>query len=79
MKILSKKEYTVDFKQVLQDMGSILVSKYGFKTAKLSGKTCLDQSTAPIVQFLTWLESTPEAMQVLKNVTDNKDQIRKIV
>lgn len=46
-------------------MGDELVDRYGFKRANLAGNNKLDQSTTPIVEFLIWLESTPEAKQVL--------------
>ena len=58
----------VELKQILQEMGSTLVTDYGFRPGKLEGKHCLDQSTAPIILFLIWLESTPEAKQVLANM-----------
>lgn len=58
----------MELKQILQEMGSTLISDYGFTPAHLEGKHCLDQSTAPIVLFLIWLESTPEAKQVLADM-----------
>lgn len=58
----------MELKQILQEMGSTLVESYGFKPAKLEGGRSLNQSTAPIVEFLIWLESTPEAKQVLADM-----------
>lgn len=58
----------MELKHILQEMGDTLVSTYGFKKANLSGGQCLDHSTAPIVQFLIWLDSTPEAKAVLSQM-----------
>lgn len=61
-------EEIVELKQILQEMGSTLVDRYGFKRANLVGNNHLDNSTTPIVEFLLWLESTPEAKQVLADM-----------
>ena len=55
----------MQLKQILTEMGESLVHQYGFRPASLAGTQSLDRSTTPVVHFLIWLESTPEAKEVL--------------
>jgi hypothetical protein len=68
----------MDLKELLKVMGDDLVNQYGFKVSRLEGKSCQNQSTAPILQFLCWLENTPEAKTVLENIGRAPKQKSKI-
>ncbi len=58
----------MDLKKVLQEMGHYLVEEHGFRAVSLAGSQKLDQTTAPIVEFLVWLDSTPQAKSVLESM-----------
>jgi len=58
-----------DLWEVLSDLGSRLVQKHGFSVADLQGcSTYVNRTTEPLVRFLVWLQHTPEAGDVLRDM-----------
>jgi hypothetical protein len=55
-----------DVVEMLQEMKDRLVADFGFATAHLAGEAHLNRTTEPLVRFLLWLESTPEAQTALQ-------------
>jgi hypothetical protein len=52
--------------RLLQEMLDRLVADFGFEPVKLAGEAHLNRTTEPVVRFLLWLESTPEAQTSLR-------------
>ena len=51
---------------LLHEMLDRLVADFGFEPVKLAGEAHLNRTTEPVVRFLLWLESTPEAQTSLR-------------
>lgn len=58
----------MDIRDALQNLGKELVLKYGFTRSNLVGKTKLANNTAMIEEFLIWLDNTPQAEKLLKEM-----------
>jgi hypothetical protein len=59
----------LDLRQMLADLGNRLVHEYGFRAADLQGcSTHLNRTTEPLVRFLVWLQHTPEACYLLRDM-----------
>jgi hypothetical protein len=57
-----------DLKQVLLRLGDKLVKEHDFSPAALSPGGEKPKTTSPLVQFLWWLDKTPEAREELENL-----------
>jgi hypothetical protein len=54
---------------MLADLGNELIQKHGFSPADLQGcSTYVNRTTEPLVRFLVWLQHTPEAASVLRDM-----------
>jgi hypothetical protein len=58
----------MNLKSVLNLLQQKLVSEHRFEDTPLMGREHLSRSTHPIQMFMTWLESQPEVLQVLKKM-----------
>ena len=56
-----------DMKQLLLRLGNTLVQEHGFVPAGL-GNNIKSKTTDPLVQFLIWLDKTPEARDELEDM-----------
>ena len=59
----------MDFQTTLARLKEKLENDFQFRRSTLSGGKPICQSTEPIVLFVAWLENTPEAQQVIKELT----------
>ena len=57
-----------DLRQLLAELGTRLVQDHGFRPASLIGTSVQDRSAEPLVRFLIWLDQTPEALNVLREL-----------
>lgn len=55
----------MDMRIALLELEKRLVDVHGFKKVQLAGTGHITADTAPIVQFLAWLDSTPQAKETL--------------
>ena len=58
----------MDLQHTLLKLRSKLEQEYKFRRSELVGNQCLSRTTEPIELFLAWLESTPEAQEVLEEL-----------
>lgn len=58
----------MDFQTTLMRLREKLENDYQFRKSTLAGGRPICQSTEPIALFLAWLENTPEAQKVLKDL-----------
>ena len=56
----------VDVVGMLQEMRDYLVGEFAFEHVQLAGEGHLNRTTEPVVRFLVWLESMPEAQVALR-------------
>jgi hypothetical protein len=63
-------------RETLAELGHKLVAKYGFSAADLQGcSSYVNRTTEPLVRFLIWLQHTPEAGAVLRDMGVWQDNI----
>ncbi len=60
----------MDFQTTLTRLKEKLENDFQFRKSTLSGGKPICQSTEPIALFVAWLENTPEAQQVLNDLTN---------
>lgn len=58
----------MDFQTTLARLKEKLENDFQFRKSTLAGGKPICQSTEPIALFVAWLENTPEAQQVLKEL-----------
>jgi len=59
----------VNLWDMLHDLGSKLIFEHGFSPANLHGcSNHVNRTTEPLVRFLVWLQHTPEAVAVLREL-----------
>jgi hypothetical protein len=59
----------VDLRRLLDHLGNALIENYGFSPAELhGGSSYLNRTTEPLVRFLVWLQHTPEAGAILRDM-----------
>lgn len=61
----------MNFQNTLLHLREKLENEFQFRKSTLSGGKPICQSTDPIALFLAWLENTPEAQKVLKELEVN--------
>ncbi len=59
----------MELQNILIQLRSKLENDYRFRHSELVGQQHISQSTAPIQQFLAWLESTPEVKEILQEIS----------
>lgn len=59
----------MDFQTTLARLKEKLENDFQFRKSTLAGGKPICQSTEPIALFVAWLENTPEAQQVLNDLT----------
>jgi len=59
----------MDFQDTLLRLRERLETDFQFRKSTLSGGKPICHSTEPIALFVAWLENTPEAQQILKELT----------
>jgi hypothetical protein len=62
----------MDFQKTLLRLRDRLRDEHHYPTPELVGNTHICHSTAPITQFLIWLESNKEAQEILKDLEFNR-------
>jgi len=58
----------MDFQTTLLRLRDKLERDFQFRRSDLVGGKPISQSTEPIALFLAWLENTPEAQQIIKDL-----------
>lgn len=66
----------MDFQDTLLRLRDNLEQKYQFRKSTLVGGSHLSQSTDPIEIFIAWLDNTPEALQILKELAHEPRSIK---
>jgi hypothetical protein len=56
------------FQRALTELGNRLVDDHKFQRSNLVGTTHENRTTEPIIKFLIWLNETPEAKLILKDL-----------
>ena len=56
----------LDVVGLLHEMRDRLVADFAFEHVRLAGEGHLNRTTEPVVRFLVWLESMPEAQVALR-------------
>jgi len=58
-----------DLREMLAELGNKLLERHGFSSADLQGcSSYVNRTTEPLVRFLIWLQHTPEAGAVLRDM-----------
>jgi len=66
----------VNLWDMLHDLGSKLIFEHGFSPANLQGcSNHVNRTTEPLVRFLVWLQHTPEAVAVLRELDGWQESI----
>lgn len=58
----------IDLRRTLLQLGEDLVHKHGFTASCMQGSKTENHSTEPVLRFLVWLDSTPEAREALARI-----------
>jgi len=65
-----------DLRETLAELGHKLLDEHGFSAADLQGcSSYVNRTTEPLVRFLIWLQQTPEAGAVLRDMGVWQDNI----
>jgi hypothetical protein len=62
------------FQRALTELGNRLVDEHSFKRSNLVGTHHENRTTEPVLKFLIWLNETPEAKHILKDLGFNLNQ-----